>query len=432
MRALLRRSLIAAFAGPLLGGAVGGCETSDPARRGEGALASRSAPVLDGVPDADENYRNVVGIKAGDGRICSGSLISPNLVLTARHCVSRSAFDDVICGEGALGATLEPSALQITVGGEAGEGGGPWLPVAEIWVPPGDDDICGHDIALLLLDTLINDVPPLVPYISSNVETERLFTAVGFGGDKTDGSNIGVRRAGFDFVVTCVSDDCGYGDLFHTNEWRGGGASGKAVCRGDSGGPALVGTNYVGGVLSRLFGIGDGGSSCGVPIYTSTYAWASFLQTRAVRAAVAGRYRLPDWARGGGGVPPEMRFGNECESNLDCTSDGTCVFEGERSYCSYDCGPTPGVAAAGAPCPGADYECDQAVGLCIAVTTRPNELSCFGDAGLCADAEASSQTNNKGSCSLSSAPRGSSSASAAWLLGLLALVGLRVRRSRTM
>lgn len=386
-----------------------------------GALATRSSAVLDGVADAD--HANVVGIVIDDERTCSGSLIGPNLVLTARHCVSRADLDDVSCGRGALGDSIGAQRMRVTTQADTAQQGASWVQVEDVWLTSGGDDICGYDIALLLLASPIDGVEPLVPYVSDNVETGKFFTAVGYGGDRADGAGVGARRAGYDFEVTCVGDGCNYGDIFHANEWRGGPAGIKYVCRGDSGGPALVGTKYVGGVLSRLLPIGDD-SSCGVPIYTSTYAWASFLQTRAVHAAMLGGYRAPDWARGGGGAPDEMRFGNACESNTDCTSDGTCVFDGERGYCSYDCG-------AEAACPATGYACDDKVGLCLAGSSRPAELACFGDSSLCAEAAASEQSADGGACALG-AGAGARAPAGAWALAWLGAVaaGLRSRRCR--
>lgn len=423
MRALLRPinvGLAVALAGAWVAVAPACGPYTSSGDPGERALATRASPVFNGVADDKASYSNVVGISIDEERICSGSLISPTLVLTARHCVSKNSLDDVKCGEGALGPSLGAGRLRVTTSVDTTKADTTWLPVSEVWLATGGDDVCGNDIVLLLLSAPVEGVKPLEPYVSQNVGQDQLFTAIGYGGDNIDGGNIGVRRAGFDFQVTCVTGGCNFDDIIRNNEWRGG-PPGKYVCRGDSGGPALLGTNYVGGVLSRLLYL-DGGEACGTPVYTSTYAWAGFLQTRAVRAALLGHYRLPDWARGGGGLPTEMRFGNTCQSNIDCTSDGTCVFDGDRGYCSYDCDDKT-------PCPAGGYQCDADVGLCVVQASTPSELSCFGDTNLCAEAQIAQQS--KDGCSLGHPP-GERGGGQALLIGLLALAGLGVRRVRTM
>ncbi|MEZ4463488.1 MAG: trypsin-like serine protease [bacterium] len=39
----------------------------------------------------------------GQQGICSGSLIAPNLVMTAQHCVAEIRSPQVICGQSAFG-----------------------------------------------------------------------------------------------------------------------------------------------------------------------------------------------------------------------------------------------------------------------------------------------------------------------------------------
>src|SRR4051812_24867627 len=51
-------------------------------------VGASSAPIIGGTTDTTDTF--VVGIDIGGSSICSGTVISPSLVLTARHCVSKT------------------------------------------------------------------------------------------------------------------------------------------------------------------------------------------------------------------------------------------------------------------------------------------------------------------------------------------------------
>src|SRR5687767_5894901 len=71
--------------------ALAGCGASD-AELASALERTSEAPTAIAGGTMDDVDTNVVGIKLQlsptDVRICTGSLIAPNLVLTARHCVS--------------------------------------------------------------------------------------------------------------------------------------------------------------------------------------------------------------------------------------------------------------------------------------------------------------------------------------------------------
>jgi hypothetical protein len=183
---------------------------------------------------------------------CTASLVAPNLVVTALHCVA--AFDDsapftcdssgnlVSTGNGGeIGATVDPSTLSVRTGT------GPTLTLAakgtQIFAAD-TTSICRNDLALVLLDRTID--APLVPMrLLTGTEPGEAVRMVGYGIDEEGG--FGVRRVRDDLVVAQVGSSVfrPNGDPIPPRTIVTDGPSG---CSGDSGGPlfskykALIGS----------------------------------------------------------------------------------------------------------------------------------------------------------------------------------------------
>ncbi len=401
-----RRSLALAAVRALVVGAV--LATGCSAGNGE-AEALGSAPQRIAGGTADVSHHNVFLLASrndGYGGLCTATLIAPNLLLTARHCVAAGSGDDhVRCGDSVLGEPYPASAFITTNDPRPGERS-PFFRAADVLVPGEGVDTCGYDIALIILSENVPESlsQPAVPRIDREVVPGEKYTAVGYGVDE-DGDPNGSRMQLSGLSIACQPGSCGEG--VESTEFRGE----TGICSGDSGGPALDADGKVVGVVSR------GGPDCSTPVYGTVTAWRDFLIETATRAAELGGYEPPYWvttrssdppdaggkggAGGGPSSPPLGAEGEACESSAAC-QDGLICFGSGSGLCTATCSST-------ADC-GAGEVCED-----------------VGGASLCSIPSGSA--DDSGGCAVSlSAPR-ESSAALAMLLGV-ALLGRRRSRAR--
>ncbi|MCL2724495.1 MAG: trypsin-like serine protease [Polyangiaceae bacterium] len=181
---------------------------------------------------------------------CTGILLAPKLVLTAHHCVapadsSVSCYSDgTPAGGGNVGASYSPSTLYVHTGQTM-----PANPTtsynargAQV-LTDGSTNLCNHDIALIVLDTAITNMPISPVRLDSDVKVGESVTAVGWGLTSQGASSLpSVRQERTGLTVLAV----GPGSM-PPNEFE----LGESVCSGDSGGPAFSAANAVLGVVSR-------------------------------------------------------------------------------------------------------------------------------------------------------------------------------------
>jgi hypothetical protein len=281
---------------------------------------------------------------------CTATLIAPNLLLTARHCISSSDHENVQCGRSALGPPVSGQSVAASNSAIL-DSGSVFHRGADVRVPAEGNDTCGFDVALVILEDVVSraEALPAVPRIDRNVTQGEAYAAVGYGEDETGAQTPGrMLRSGL--TVTCAAGRCANFGVTST-EFIGE----TGVCSGDSGGPALDVDGKVVGVVSR------GADPCETPVYSSVASWSEWITETALDAAAAGGYDPPFWALTGSSDPPvgilgegEACSGGEaCESGLVCyyatdPSAARCTRTcAESTECSSDKSCVPGYAVSG-------------------------------------------------------------------------------------
>ena len=180
----------------------------------------------------------------GDAVNCTGTVIAPNLVATALHCVTHSTLGLFSCepdgsltapdrADGTIGRLLAPEEVSVYVGSTV-YGSEPAALGAQL-LGTGSNQICRGDVAFVVLDRDIE--APIAPVrLSYGVEVGDTVRAVGYGQTEVYGdSGRHVRHALRVVDVGPRSEDepsiSAAPRTFVVNE---------GPCHGDSGGPAFA------------------------------------------------------------------------------------------------------------------------------------------------------------------------------------------------
>lgn len=411
-------------------GVASGCVTSAPE---DESVGESSQAIQGGTTDTTHTF--AVGVCLG-GRpgecqgTCSGALIAPNVVVTARHCVSQSP-ELIDCSKkptfggqafGSFNVTTDTSMRQSNKG---------WHAVKAVNIPT-DDHVCGNDIALLILNDLVSpsEATPIVPgvqYPMSKSGYARSFTAVGYGLTSTSQSkdDSGTRRIRSGINVLCIPNvplfNCP--SIVHEREFVGG----DGVCQGDSGSSAYESTSFnkANGAGAISFGVlsrgGQDGNNCVGSIYTRLDSFRDLVVQTVEQAS--NNWKLyakpdPDWTEyvpppapkdagakdSGGSTSKAAPFGDVCSKDADCSS-GVCAKAADDSkFCSKSC-------TKDTSCPSG-YTCQEEI--CQAATDATTD-----------DGETSTRSTSSG-CSA-----GRSRETTPWVgLGMVALGAAYVGRRR--
>lgn len=244
------------------------------------SISSRPT-IFGGVEDNDDrSTEGVVAVRTGFDSssfgLCTGALIATNVVLTARHCVSKVLTEHVSCNRDGnslngdhVDGDVEPSSIGIYSGASPYFGGSPRSRAISIFTTNGKN-LCDLDIAIIVLETPITDIGILpVRLKSPAIEGEKILS-VGYGkNDKDIPTGNRFRRSNVS-VLTQGRTKSPTGFVLGAHEFE----ADESSCSGDSGGPAISeATGAIIGVVSRGGNCSDNFGH----VYTTTAGFGSLF-----------------------------------------------------------------------------------------------------------------------------------------------------------
>lgn len=310
-------------------------------------------PVIYGGSAPDASFHDAVvalhqltrdGASVYVSPFCTGTLISPTVVLTAAHCLDTSKG-------GSSFATMAPTALAIYVGDDPSTDLVAHLyDVTETQIHPSYDRVrLRNDIALVRLSRAVTEpVGPVAPLPASlgftSADVGKTMNFAGFGETESGSSGVKLQVDVPLGSLGCKVSGCPDAGDAATQIAYAQGDGGP--CFGDSGGPMFLtrgGAAYVGGITSY------GDSYCTrYGVSTRVDAYGDFIAAFAGDSGGGGI----DTGTGGGGTCGDgtCDVGESCDGRYateSCPSDCDGVSKGKPTarYCYVD------GACEGAGCP---------------------------------------------------------------------------------
>ncbi|MFE4699834.1 S1 family peptidase [Streptomyces sp. NPDC056738] len=231
---------------------------------GAPSAAAVPQPIVGGTTTTTSAYPFMMQITdARQNQFCGGTLVAPDKVVTAAHCMSGETTGSIRV----VGGRTFLNGTDGTVG-----------TVGKIWINPDYTDATdGDDVAVLTLTTPMPYTP--APYVSGSdtgvYATGAEARIVGWGTTSENGTSSNQLRTATVPIVSDSSCAASYGSNFVASDMvcAGYDAGGVDTCQGDSGGPLLIN-----GVLAGITSWGEGCAEAGYPgVYTRLTTFSSLV-----------------------------------------------------------------------------------------------------------------------------------------------------------
>jgi MYXO-CTERM domain-containing protein len=249
---------------------VTGCAApADQGHDGDSHVDRVAQPIIRGTTDGTDHDSVVVltTFQAGQRMaLCTATLVAPNLIITARHCVSNTD-GATVCAEdgtpvtgGNISGTRVANSLVVFTGKD---GAAPDSTVEANAAAHGKrvivdaaTNLCNHDLAFVVLDKDV--AAPIAAIRMAPPSASETVSAVGWGVDES--GNLPTHRevrsslplVGLGPALYPDNPSWGYGD----REFM----VGESACAGDSGSPAFAKSGAIVGIAART---GNGQQSDG-------------------------------------------------------------------------------------------------------------------------------------------------------------------------
>jgi hypothetical protein len=322
--------------------------TTEPAGSPE-KVGTAATAIQGGVLDKGHGFAvGVCGTDTSPGTcavVCSGVLIAPNLVATARHCVDHVSSTTVDCTSDTFGALLAPaSQFWITTNYDLLQASLGWHQVNQIVVPQ-PTAFCGNDLALLVLKDNVpaSEASPATPEVQYPMTDPSIVsgteTAIGYGDTSPGGSTYGTRHTKQDIPILCIPGDAESpcAPVAQSGIAQNEFAAGDGPCDGDSGSSSFEqnsfnqGSPLALGILSRG---GVTGAACTGSVYTRFDSWRDLIVQTATSAAAMGAYPLPSWTVA---IPDAGSDAAVVDADAACAESDACTSTAQGPHASAGC-----------------------------------------------------------------------------------------------